>query len=130
MPQKIIELNEEETEIIENYLKSYKFCRRVLSLKNYEDKYFDTLEWECESPAEFSVARAKMFEVRHFLLSMQNGNEKLFLYFHYVHCHSVERCAELLGISRSSAFRLKKRAHAKAYHHSVQIGKKLAPYGF
>lgn len=130
MSRKIAEMTEEENEIIENYLKSYKFCRRVLSLKNYEEKYFDTLEWECESPAEFSVARAKMFEVRHFLLSMPNGNEKLFLYYHYVHCHSVERCGELLGISRASAFRLKKRAHAIAYRHSVMLEKNLVPYGF
>lgn len=123
-------ITKEEYETIENFLKSYKFCRRVLSLKNYEDKYFDTLEWESESPAEFSVARAKMFEVRHFILSMKNGNEKLMLYYHYVHGTSVDKCGELFGISRASAFRLKKRALARAYLHSVQIGKKLTPYGF
>ena len=130
MPRKKIEISEEENEIIENYLKSYKFCRRVLMLKNYEEKYFDTLEWECETPAEFSVARAKMFEVRHFILGMKNGDEKLFLYYHYVHCNSVERCAELLGISRASGFRLKKKAHASAYLYSLETDKKLTPYGF
>ena len=130
MPSKKVEITEEEYEIIENYLKSYKFCRRVLSLKNYEDKYFDTLEWECESPAEFSIARAKMFEVRHFILGMKNGNEKLFLYYHYVHCNSVERCAELLGISRASGFRMKKKALASAYIYSVETDKTLSAYGF
>ena len=42
---------------------------------------------------------------------LPNSDEKLLLYYHYVKGENVERCAELLGISRSSGFRLKKRAH-------------------
>ena len=109
----------------ENYLNSYKFCRRMLNLKNYEEKYFDTLEWEKESPAEFTLARAKMYEVRHFILDLPNGDEKLLLYYHFVRGETVERCAELLGVSRSSGFRMKKRALELAYRHSVKIGKDL-----
>ena len=110
---------------VENYLNSYKFCRRMLNLKNYEQKYFDTLEWERESPAEFTLARAKMFEVRHFILDLPNEDEKLLLYYHYVRGETIERCGELLGVSRSSAFRMKKRALGIAFEHSVKIGKNL-----
>ena len=115
----------EDIKNTENYLNSYKFCRKLLMMKNYEDKYFDTLEWESESPAEFSIARAKMFEIRHFILDMPNSEEKIMLYYHYVRGESVERCGELLGISRSSAFRLKKRALKLAFEKSVKIGKNL-----
>ncbi len=116
-------VSEENIKRMENYLKGYKFNRRLLMMKNYEDKYFDTCEWESESPAEFSLARAKMYEVRHFLLGMNNSNEKLLLYYHFVREEPVERCAELLGISRSSGFRLKRRALASAYLKIVEIGK-------
>ena len=119
------EITEEQKELIENYLESYRFCRRILSMKNYEDKYFDTMEWESETPAEFTVIRAKMYEVRHFILAMPNENGKVLLYYHYIRGDSVEKCAELLGISRSSAFRLKRRALAKAYLHSVATNKDL-----
>ena len=50
-------------------------------------------------------------------MSMQNCDEKLMLYNIFVKGHSVERCAELMGISRSSAFRLKKRALVLAAEH-------------
>ena len=123
-----IEITEEGIRKVENYLKSYKFCRRLIMLNNYEKKYFDTLEWESEIPAEFSLAHAKMFEVRHFIVGMDNSNEKLLLYYHYVHCDTVEQCAELMGISRSSAFRLKKKALEKAYAYAVREGKTLIAF--
>ena len=119
------QVSSKDIEIVENYLNAYKFCRRMLNLKNYEQKYFDTLEWERETPTEFSLARAKMYEIRHFILDMPNGDEKLMLYYHFVRCETVERCGELLGVSRSSAFRLKKRALAKAFLFSVRTGKNL-----
>lgn len=125
MTEKTIDITEEQANMVENYLKSYKFCRRLVMFNNYEKKYFDTLEWEAETPAEFSVAKAKMFEVRHFIMGMENSNEKILLYYHYVHCDTMEQCAELMGISRSSAFRLKKKALAKAYAYSVREGKDL-----
>ena len=116
---------EKEIKDAENYLCSYKFCRKLINMKNYEDKYFDTLEWESESPAEFSLARAKMFEIRHFILDMENSSEKLMLYYHFVRGESIERCGELLGVSRSSAFRMKKRALALAVKQAEKLGKNL-----
>ena len=128
MTDKEIEVTKEQREEAENFLKSYKFCRELIMLGNYEKKYFETLEWESETPAEFGVARAKMFQVRHFIMGMRNSREKLLLYYHYVHCDTVEKCAELMGISRSSAFRLKKKALEKVYLHSVAENKKLESF--
>lgn len=116
---------QKELKDAENYLNSYKFCRTLINMKNYEDKYFDTLEWESESPAEFTLARAKMFEIRHFILDMENSSEKLMLYYHFVRGESIERCGELLGVSRSSAFRMKKRALTLAVSHAKKLGKNL-----
>ena len=124
------QVSQEEIWNMENYLKSYKICKRILQLKNYEDKYFETLEWESETPAEFGIIRAKMFEVRHFIMGMPNSTEKVLLYYHFVRCEPIERCAELLGISRSSGFRLKRNALIKAHLYSLRIGAVPAPFGF
>lgn len=128
MTDRNIEITEEQIREVENYLKSYKFCRRLIMLNNYEKKYFDTLEWEGEIPAEFSLAHAKMFEVRHFIVGMENSNEKLLLYYHYIHGDTVDQCAELMGISRSSAFRLKKKALEKACAYALSQGKTLKAF--
>ena len=119
-------ISEQSLRDTENYLLNYKFCRKMIDMKNYEKKYFDTLFWENESPVEFTVARAKMFEIRHFVLDLENSSEKLLLYYHYIRGESIERCGELLGISRSSAFRMKKRALGIAFLHSEKLGKNLA----
>ncbi|MBP3314183.1 MAG: hypothetical protein J6M03_00030 [Clostridia bacterium] len=104
----------EEFSEVENYLRTYAFYKKLLMLDKYEQDYFAKPKTQypeaLDRPSEIALAHAKMFEVRHFIMSMQNCNEKLLLYYHYVRGDSVERCAELIGISRSSAFRLKKRA--------------------
>lgn len=56
------------------------------------------------------LLRSKMFNVRKFITTLDNNNCKLLLYYHYIRGNSVEKCAELLGISRTSGFRLKRRA--------------------
>ena len=92
--------------------------------KNYFGKSEKTLDIEGKKyglPGSDPDIRIKMFEIRRFVLSLGNCNEKLFLFYHYIHGESVERCGELLKISRRSAFRLKKRALAFA-------GRKLETY--
>ncbi len=103
-------ISAEELRQIEDYLKGYLFYQKLLRLDRYEKKYFRVSEWEIESPGELPLARAKMFEIRHAIMAIPNCEEKLLLYYHYIKGEPVERCAELLGISRSSAFRMKKRA--------------------
>ena len=110
------------------YLSEYTVYRKLLWMNDYEKKYFGKAEKELDFegrmlslPGNESEARMKMFAIRRFVLSLGNCNEKLFLFYHYIHGESVERCAELIKISRRSAFRLKKRALAFA-------GRKLGIY--
>ncbi len=112
--------HEEGIYATENYLSGYKFCRRMLNLKNYEKRYVETLEWERSFPTELTLAKAKMFEIRHFVLSLPNSDEKMMLYFHYIKCETIERSGEMLGVSRSTAFRLKRRALEMAYATAVK----------
>ena len=74
------------------------------------------------------LARARMFEIRHFIMDMPNSDETLMLYYHYVKGEPVERCGELLGISRSSAFRLKAKALALAQEKLRKVVELRAPH--
>ena len=103
-------ISEVEIKEIDNYLKGYALNMKLLRRDRYERSYFGYKDGEDSVFNDAPLARARMFEIRHFIMEMKNSDEKLLLYYHYVRGESVEKCAELLGISRSSAFRLKKRA--------------------
>ncbi len=98
----------EEIKITENFLKSYKLNQKLLRLDRYEREYFGADDRDTEGLSETKLARPRMYDVRHFIMSLPNSDEKLILYYHFVRGQSIEACAELLGISRSSAFRKKK----------------------
>ena len=103
----------EIAELIEktdNYLRGYQTNRKLLRLDRYEKEYFHTDENDFEAYGETPLARARMFEIRHFIMSLKNSDEKLMLYYHYIKGESIERCGELLGIGRSTAFRMRRRA--------------------
>lgn len=104
----------EEIRKADNYLRGYIINQKLLRLDRYEREYLGYRDTEESSTVDVSLARAKMFEIRHFVTEMKNGDEKLLLYYHYIRGETVEKCAELLGISRSSGFRLKKRALSMA----------------
>lgn len=91
----------------DQYLKSYYLHSRILRLSENDRKKGRT-----DTPWEEAIARTELFRVRQFIMSLNDSDEKLFLYNHYVRGESVEACAELLGICRSSGFRLKRRALA------------------
>lgn len=94
----------------DEYLRGYQLNRKLLRLDRYEKEFFHTDESDIEAFGEAPLARARMFEIRHFVMGMENSNEKLLLYYHYIKGEPVERCGELLGVSRSTAFRLKAKA--------------------
>ena len=108
--------DEEKIRKTENYLRGYGLDRKLLKMDRYEREYYgNSNSLDLESPGEVPLARARMYEVRHFIMSLNNCDEKLFLYYRYVKGETVERCAELLGISRASGFRMRKRALLLAY---------------
>ena len=107
-------ITETELEEMRDYLTGYKLSRDLLELDKYEREFIRSREWTSECPGEISLSRAKMFEIRHFILDLPNSSEKILLYLHYIDCEPIERCGYIMGISRSSAFRLKKKALALA----------------
>ena len=108
----ITKVSAEQIKAAEDYLKSYRMNGKLLRLERYEKEYFYRNDGcDYEAFGETPLARARMYEVRHLINSLENCDEKLLLYYHYVKGEPVERCGELLGVSRSTAFRMKKRGH-------------------
>ena len=108
-------LSAEQRKKTDDYLKTYATNLKLLRLDKYHKEFFGKNADGSDMLNEVPLARARMFEIRHFILELENSDEKLFLYYHYVKCESVAHCAELLGISRRTGFRLKDRALAIAY---------------
>jgi len=102
---------------MEDYLRGYSFHEKLIEMDEYERSYFYPREEGEEGRGEIPLARVKLFEIRHFIMSMDNSDEKLLLYYHYVRGDSIERCSELLGVARCTAFRMKKRALRLAVLH-------------
>lgn len=118
----------EEIEKIKNYLCGYKLYRSILELEKYEREFIHSHQWTSERPGDITLAKAQMFEIRHFVLDLPNSNEKIILYLHYIDCEPIERCADIMNISRSSAFRLKKKALAlAASYKKIPISPKKVP---
>lgn len=114
-------LGKEQKKEIEGYLKTYILNKKLLGIERYHKDYFPSkmpyLDMtDAKMLDEAPLARARMFSIRHFILDLPNSDEKLFLYYHYIKGESTERCAELLGISRRSAFRMRNRALEMAYN--------------
>ena len=101
--------------LAEDFLKGYRLNQKMIKMERYEKEFFHEKERDSEILNEIPLARARMFEIRHFINELKNGDAKLFLYLHYIKGESVERCGELLDISRSTAYRLKAQALITAY---------------
>ena len=89
----------------------------MIEMNIYNVNYFgkpkisiENIEPDGTLPGGRDAAAAKMFEIRRFVLSLPSCDEKVFLFYHYIHGETWERCSELMHVSRRSAFRLKARA--------------------
>lgn len=91
----------------ENELKEYGLLGKQIRASRYEREFFGK-----PTTGEDAFLQAKQYAIRKRVFDLPNCPEKLFLDLHYLRGHSVERCAELMDISRRTAFRLKKRAIA------------------
>ena len=82
----------------EEYLKGYMLNKKLVELEIYEKEYFGDheSEWEKDLPGDLSLAKARMFEVRHFVLGFENCEEKLLLYYRYIHMGGKD--VDTLGI--------------------------------
>ena len=111
-----LSITAEQKNMIRAFLEGYSMNKKLMRLDRYKKEFFGDDDKDDLLISETPLARASMFEVRHFILSLPNSDEKLFLYYHYVKGNSVPQCAELLGISERGAFRMKNRALAVAYY--------------
>ena len=116
------EISKVDIKKAEEFLEGYKTNKNLYKIDLYEKSRGLVSEWDVESPNELFLARARMFDVRHAIMGLPNSDEKLFLYFHYIKGESVERCGDMLGISRATAFRVKKRAVELFIKHQRTVG--------
>lgn len=109
------------------YLESYRVGQRLLACADYDRKYLarerirrDLYDHFCDENAEErvlgsrfdeTVLRAKMFGVQSFIENLHcDTNCRLLLYWHYLRGRPVALCAAIIGVSRASAFRIRRRA--------------------
>jgi DNA-directed RNA polymerase specialized sigma24 family protein len=102
-------MTEGEIQKAKDFLASYTLHKQWLNASRYEREYFGA-----ESSGDEVFLQAKLFLVREFIASLPNCPEKLFLNCHYIRLYTVEKSAEMMGISVRNAYRLKKRAIAFA----------------
>ena len=93
-----------------DYLCGYQLCMDMLNLRQYERRRAQRFseECSCEDILQGNEAfwKARMYEVEHLISSLRNGREKFILYYHYIKGESIERSADLLGISRRTGYRM------------------------
>ena len=104
---------------MDKILSEYSVFRSLVELNRYNKEYFGNAEIlsknnnsnkDPNNASNIYYIQSRMFELRRFVLSLQLENERLFLFYHYIHGLSVGRVADLMGIARSSMFRIKKRS--------------------
>ena len=102
------------------YLESYRHGCRMLRADKYAREYFDDgfdrdAQEKRSDELDLSLIRARLCAVRGFLSSLPCGESgRMLLYYHYIRGIPVAECAEMLEMSRASAFRLRRRALAAA----------------
>ena len=117
-------MNSEEAarvEQIRNFLCSYRFCADMLNLRRFERRraqaFLDPCDCNDVLTGNEQFWRSRMMEVGTLINSMPNGNEKLLLYYHYIHGESIEYIGKALGVSVRTSYRL----HGKALRRAAEL---------
>ncbi len=91
----------------EEMLLEYRLLEKQMNANRYEREFFGR-----KVTGEDVLLQARAYEIRTRVMALPPCPEKLFLSLHFLRGHAVEKCAELMDISRSTAFRLKKKGIA------------------
>ena len=98
------------------FLESYRICRRICD--SYKEEYGAGTIPVSEAEDRERIYRSclrRCEQVKDFIESLNMDPErKKLLELHYLYGYTVERCADQLYLSRSTAFRIKKKAEASA----------------
>ena len=113
--------NEEALIRAKNFMESYAVSKGMIRM-NRKGKRDEEGELFCEESDE-CFWRARMLAVRKFVMSVDVACYKQILFYHYIKGETVEGCAELMEISRRSAFRIKKRALEYVAQHKFGYAK-------
>lgn len=92
-----------------NLLERYKVCERFVSSQEYATTYFGI------TADQVNDYRKIMDFVEILIASIAPSDESTLLRLRYIKGLSVEKCAECMSLSRSTGFRLLKRAKDKVY---------------
>ena len=95
------------TEVVE-LLKSYAVYESQLNAQKYAQTYFDPYEKFQEWGVE--ECRQKMNFIKKLIAEIAPSNEATLLNLHYINGISIEKCGECMFMSRSTAFRLLRKA--------------------
>lgn len=110
-----------ELDAAEKFLSGYRFGCRMLECARYERRFRRDAPLPDEDFPDGgdggsdcfdeTVIRAGMFRVRCFINTLRGAdtNARMLLYWHYIRGEPVVRCAAMLGVSRASAFRIRRR---------------------
>ena len=88
-------------------------------LRRRLESYSDCALWiaaakaaSCDTDAPFSPERMleELTQTKDFIISLPDCKEKLALYYRYIRGMSMEKTAELLGVSTRSIYRIRNRA--------------------
>ena len=92
------------TEEVREFLERYLVYKKMLNGNRYARLYLGA-ESDADGNDE-AFFRARMHAVRHFINHLPDCREKMLLYYRYLQGYPVEKCAEILEVSRRTAFRI------------------------
>lgn len=90
-------------------LKSYSVCKKFLHSQEYAKEFFDP--YGTHQIVEKELYEARVHIVESLIQLLEPSNEYTILHLHYIKGVPIEKCAECMSISRSTAFRMLKKAH-------------------
>lgn len=90
-------------------LKSYSVCKKFVQAQEYAKTYFDPTGTQ-------KIAKKEQYETRMHVIEsliqlLEPSDEYTLLHLHYINGVPIDKCAECMFISRSTAFRMLSKAH-------------------